>query len=477
MMLKTQLGDFTVANGHIDWPTGLEDLDRDFNPELREEDIPHADLVICERLQNIFGGQIIDNEIATQMEMVLSKSQVLDFVLKGGEGSGNFGHAGRPGEVGGSADDGVQNTSSADASGGDLDTSDEIQHLHGASLALRAITDQQSTPPMAGHPSWRPGATADLNADNVSDFSRVGVGAMDVPPPPPVPSLPNLTRQERQVETSFIRAYEQDPDGLAGRYRDAVVSSVAETDEPPVFATDDAKGLSQTWDSGTMDQDQRATNRSTMNIALHQTANAIAKRAFVQYLDTLSEGDNILVTVGGCGAGKGYALKQLAKTDADIAGLKSSAQVIWDSAGDQNATENPWVQQEAEARGLNVTYLYVHADPKIRWSDKKMGVVARANDTKDGRMIDAMVFVDSYALGAKNHQAFYEEYRDSPSANFVFIDGNTLTRSNGIPPEGLAIDRQELYKFAVEAVLTNSDISPRVRAGALVGRRIWKSLK
>lgn len=300
---------------------------------------------------------------------------------------------------------------------------------------------------------------------------------MDVPPPPPVPSLPNLTRQERQVETSFIRAYEQDPDGLAGRYRDAVVSSVAETDEPPVFATDDAKGLSQTWDSGTMDQDQRATNRSTMNIALHQTANAIAKRAFVQYLDTLSEGDNILVTVGGCGAGKGYALKQLAKTDADIAGLKSSAQVIWDSAGDQNATENPWVQQEAEARGLNVTYLYVHADPKIRWSDKKMGVVARANDTKDGRMIDAMVFVDSYALGAKNHQAFYEEYRDSPSANFVFIDGNTLTRSNGIPPEGLAIDRQELYKFAVEAVLTNSDISPRVRAGALVGRRIWKSLK
>src|SRR5262249_17451605 len=140
---------------------------------------------------------------------------------------------------------------------------------------------------------------------------------------------------------------------------------------------------------------KRAKNRATLNLALHQTANAIAKRAFVQHLNTLKEGDEILVTVGGCGAGKGYALGNVPEALA----MKDRSKAVWDSAGDQNATENPWIQSEAEARGLKVNYIYVHADPYSQWAHPERGVVKRAADPKDGRMVDAYVFADSYAIG------------------------------------------------------------------------------
>jgi hypothetical protein len=59
------------------------------------------------------------------------------------------------------------------------------------------------------------------------------------------------------------------------------------------------------------DAEARAEVRSTLNTPLHQTADAIAKRAFLAHIDGLSDemkAKGLLVTVGGCGAGKGFAL-------------------------------------------------------------------------------------------------------------------------------------------------------------------------
>jgi hypothetical protein len=178
----------------------------------------------------------------------------------------------------------------------------------------------------------------------------------------------------------------------------------------------------------------------------------------------------VLVTVGGVGAGKGHALKNF--PEALDAKLKSKA--VWDSAGDQNASENPWVQEHAEARGLKVTYVYVHVDPYDQWANPEKGVVKRAGDPKDGRMVDARVFADSYAIGATNHKSFHETNKNNPAASFIFLDNSSKTpqRIPGIPAEALKIDATDLTYHAVNAVLA-SDAPAHVKRGATLHPRIW----
>jgi len=308
---------------------------------------------------------------------------------------------------------------------------------------------------------------ADKNQDGVTDKARVGVPAMDVPPPPPIPRIPNLDERARAVEESFIAHYEDDPEGVAGQFRELVGSM----GDPPTFGTDDAKCLTDAWSDP--DPESRAENRATLNTCLHQAANAIAKRAFLQHLDTLKEGDEIMVTVGGCGAGKGFALKNNPKALEQ----KGKSKAVWDSAGDQNATENPWILAEAEKRGLKATFVYVHADPERQWADPERGVVKRASDPKDGRMVDAKVFADSYAIGARNHHAFHQANKDNPNASFVFLDNTGKPKEvSGVPKEALAYDSAKLAEFA-ERTVEKSSAPDRVKTGALQGRKIWGKAK
>jgi hypothetical protein len=326
---------------------------------------------------------------------------------------------------------------------------------------------------------YDPITTQDSDGDGVTDAARVGVPAFEVPPPPTVGRLPNLTPDERAVETEFADAFEQDPDGAAGKYL-----AMVKGDPPPTFETDAAKMLHAGWKGEGADQEKRAEFRSTMNVALHQTANAIAKRAFVQHLDSMSDEEKakgILVTVGGCGAGKGYALETLAGegyTDFN----KKLYGAVWDSAGDQNATENPWILKEAEARGIKVTYAYVSADPEVSWADEgdpktgrpARGVVARAMKPKDGRMVDSKVFADSYVIGAKNHAAFAE--RNKGRARFVYVkNGQPIESLDGVPSSDTGRDKGKLHDFAVRTIEQRAKGLPsRVKRGALIGERVWR---
>lgn len=325
-----------------------------------------------------------------------------------------------------------------------------------------------SDKPSGGSPkAYTPDPTHDSDGDGVTDAARVGVPAFDVPPPPKIGRLPGLDQHGSAVQDAFISHYESDPDKVASQFLDVVTKS----GEPPTFGTDDAKCLTDAWSDP--DPEKRAENRATLNCALHQTANAIAKRSFLQHLDTLSKGDEIMVTVGGCGAGKGFALKH----DATALEAKGRAKAVWDSAGDQNATESPWILKEAEDRGLKVTFVYVHADPKTQWADPNRGVVKRASDPKDGRMVDAKVFADSYAIGARNHHAFHQANKDNPSARFIFLDNTGKPKQiAGVPEEALRLDADELAKFASEAV-SKADVPPRVKAGGTIGERIWGGKK
>jgi hypothetical protein len=314
----------------------------------------------------------------------------------------------------------------------------------------------------------------ETHEDGITKAARVGVPAREIPDK--VPTLPNLSARERRVEKAFKEKFEQNPDGVTDKFLTIVKKKAAADGAAPTFGTDDAKVLSKHWASPELDKDpeQRMRNRATLNLALHQTANAIAKRAFLKHLDTLQPGDKVMVTVGGVGAGKGYGLevdKETGKPRVPEAhALAQQAKAIWDSAGDQNATENPWIQAELEKRGLKGIYAYTHTDPYEQWTRKGRGVVHRANNPKDGRMVDAKVFADSYALGAKNHHAFHQANLNNPNAEFVFMQDGKLIP--GVPQEALDLDRHHLTKHAVQK-LHESDAPEHVKHGGSVGVRIW----
>jgi hypothetical protein len=351
-------------------------------------------------------------------------------------------------------------------------TSDAAAAARGAEkrkASLRAIAAEKTTPPPPGH-SYDPKITAEKGKP--AGAARVGVPANEIPPPPPIQRLPNLTERERFVEHSFAAAYEAEPDGMAQIYREHEVAKAAlkMDGRPPTFSTDDAKGESPAWHSP--DKAFQAENRATLNLALHQTANAIAKRAFVQHLDTLKPGDAITVTCGGCGSGKGFAIDNVKEAKA----LKLGSKAVWDSAGDQNATENPWIQREAEKRGLKVNYLYVHADPKQQWAHPELGVVKRASDPADGRMVDAKVYADSYALGAKNFQAFADAHAHNPRASFTCLENrgkDGVAKIAGLPKAALRINGKALAKYATDS-LQSSSAPPHVKRGGSIGVRVWK---
>lgn len=333
-----------------------------------------------------------------------------------------------------------------------------------AAAPVAPARQQDKQPKLKTAVDYSPDVEKSTHGDGVTDAARVGLPGRMVPTPPGIPRLPNLNPTERKAEAKFASDFESNPDGLANDFLDMVKAGK----RPPTFGTDDAKMLTAEW-AGPAGED-RSQRRATLNTALHQTANAIAKRAFLKHLDSLPKRASIMVTVGGCGAGKGYSLGNV-----DIAkNAAAQSQAVWDSAGDQNATENPWLQEEAEKRGLTVTYVYVHADPRTSWADPNRGVIKRANNPEDGRMVDADVFADSYAIGAKNHKAFAEANKKNPNAKFIFIDsaGKPPTLVDGIPDEATKIDRKELAAFAKEA-LDKADAPPHIKDGGSVGKRIW----
>lgn len=313
--------------------------------------------------------------------------------------------------------------------------------------------------------------------------ARVGVPAHVVPPPPDkIERLPNLTETERYHEDAFAKMFEQNPDGFADRIIGEMQAGRL-GDAPNIFATDEAKMMYDPWrGQSTMGPngkpiltDQTKAFRATMNTALHQTANASMKRAFVRYLDEVvskqpSEQRHVLVTAGGVAAGKGHALKNIGHMN----DLQHSASAVWDSAGEQNSTELDWVADLCRDRGIKMTAVFVNANPQEVWATPHGGVIERANDK--GRMVDARAFADSYTHGAKNFQRFVDNNRDNPNVATAIIDnprGSAPQQLPSIPEHVLSMHPDALYATCLQQLSASPQATPAIKAGGAAGLRIW----
>lgn len=375
---------------------------------------------------------------------------------------------------------------------------------------LKAISSEDTVPPEEGREVLP-------DAPPTAERSRVGVPGNAVPPPPGVPRLKNATMAERMVESRFANDFEANVGKYVEDFTNALLKSgVDETNKKhagdpnnpvkpvkpdpnfrtcPTFETDAAKMMSIDYNPKGVSKAEGLMAKGLYNVATHQTANAICKKAFVKYLDDvvqhLPENDRrVLVTSGGCGSGKGFAVG--AALGSEVMGNHAAC---WDAAGEQNGTENQWIMDECEKRGIRPTYVFVHAEPGTIWEDPKGGVVERAGEK--GRMVDAQLFVDSYVDGAKNFQAFMDKAKkDGKAADFKIID-NTVkgTKPDGktfwtheipaIPKKAFRQDKKKLYDRCVKVLAASANIpanekgaiTPSILRGGLIGGRCFKGKK
>lgn len=336
------------------------------------------------------------------------------------------------------------------------------------------ITREGTAPPAGKRKPYDIDPNGDKDKDGVTDAARVGLCGSCTAPPAEVPRLPNLTPDERDVEERFASAFEGNPEAFVDEYRERQRKGLI-GDAPNVFSTDDAKLLNPDYNPEG-DDAIRKDAMGRYNAVVHQTANAIAKRAFLKHLDDLEKlpkddpKRSILVTNGGVASGKGYALGNVEETKA----LAGQVGAVWDSAGEQNGTESPWVLEEAKKRGLKVTMVFVDSDPKETWENPKRGVVERAK--KIGRMVDARVFADSYAIGARNFKALHDKHKDSEGVDFVILSsrGGAPKRVDSVPEVALKQNEDDIYADALEALDNFPDLPPAVKRGGSIGQRIWQ---
>lgn len=319
-----------------------------------------------------------------------------------------------------------------------------------------------------------PDINKDEDGDGIPDYSRVGVPANEVPTK--VPRLPNLSPEERMVESLAISQFEAAPDSYAETYQQMLEFGASQSSDPnfgKTFNTDNAKDTLISYARG-------PNERAKFNYAVHQVSNAIAKRAFSKYLDEHAQpGGTVLVTAGGVSAGKGFALEN----NPAVQAVANQSVAIWDSAGEQNGIETDWVIKQAEARGMKVEVAFIDAGASAEAEPKNMGsplyrCVKRAK--KIGRMCDAQLIADSYEVGAKNMVSTMRKYGNDGEVKFHVIKpgpgGKGFDVSDKPPrvPNGNKI-RENMVNFirgGASAVFGGKVPEPVVST-ALWHQRVW----
>lgn len=396
--------------------------------------------------------------------------------LNGGKGSGNWGHAGRPGKRGGSSARG-----------------------HGAS-GRSAFTKRQQE-------EARNTAKVGLRVDpleletegigkGMTKAAIVGVAGSEIPEK--VPRLEGLDENQQAIESQFAELWED------RNKRERAISILREkfrnSDGSMTIETDAVKELDSRWGSKERIKElqEKRKNKTISdaeykelrqylefqqqnNTVLHQTANALAKETLRREIESRKangEEVNLMVTSGGCAVGKGFGLEPNGRkairdntsdkslvSDYERRTTPNRNMIIWDSAGDQNATELPWV---ASQNVDHVTFVHTVGNGAKNASNTKSGLVQRAVDK--GRMVDANVFSQSYWIGNYNFQVFYDNNSSNPKFSFFKVEnpgkGNGPTKLID-PNSTSSFDKSYLSaNQAIQLIEKNLDSNPTTSSDA-----------
>lgn len=278
-----------------------------------------------------------------------------------------------------------------------------------------------------------------------------------------IPRLPNLTEQERAWESAFV-------DQLCGDVRGTVAAYRAKLGANHVYSVDAAKRLFAGWGPKKRPtNDAERTIRAAGNAALHAVATTIANLAFMQRLDemaTLPHHDpakEVVITVGGCAAGKGNGL--------EIAGGQPGA--VYDSAGEGEATDIMAKLKACLSRGIRVRFLTVYAHPQAA----AQRLIDRAETS--GRIVDLVAFARSHTNGVENFRSVCasSEFQSAKADGLVSVtvlhrnaEGDVVkTDRHDVPAP--TVSTQDLLFIALQK-LAKADTrarAERVLRGALSG--------
>lgn len=396
--------------------------------------------------------------------------------LNGGKGSGNWGHAGRPGKRGGSS---ARGHGASGRSGFTKRQQEEARNT--AKTGLRVDPLEIETEGIG---------------KGMTKAAIVGVAGNEIPDK--VPRMDGLDENQRAIENQFAELWED------RNKRERAIAILREkfrnSDGSMTIETDAVKELDSRWGSKERIKELKAKQKDGTisaaesdelnnylsfqqrnNTVLHQTANVLAKETLRREIESRKangEEVNLLVTSGGCAVGKGFGLEEVGRRairdntsnkslvdDYNARTTPDRNMIIWDSAGDQNATELPWV---ASQNVDHVTFVHTVGNGAKNASNAKSGLVQRAVDK--GRMVDANVYSQSYWIGNYNFQVFYDNNNGNPKFSFFKVEnpgkGNGPTKL--IDPSSTSdFDRSYLSaNQAIQLIERNLDSNPATSTNA-----------
>lgn len=402
--------------------------------------------------------------------------------LNGGKGSGNWGHSGRLGLVGGSAARGHG------VSGRSAFTKRQQEEARNtAKIGLRVDPLELETKGIG---------------KGMTKAAIVGVAGDEIPEK--VPRLDGLDENQQAIESQFAELWED------RNKRERAIAILREKFRNPdgsmTIETDAVKELDSRWGSKERIkklQDNRKSGtisaaeldelnnylsfQQRNNTVLHQTANVLAKETLRREIESRKangEEVNLMVTSGGCAVGKGFGLEPNGRkairentsdkslvSDYERRTTPNRNMIIWDSAGDQNATELPWV---ASQNVDHVTFVHTVENGAKNASNAKSGLVQRAVDK--GRMVDANVYSQSYWIGNYNFQVFYDNNNSNPKFSFFKVEnpgkGNGPTKLVD-PSSTSGFDKSYLSaNQAIQLIEKNLDSNPTTSSDATMKANI-----
>ena len=223
-----------------------------------------------------------------------------------------------------------------------------------------------------------------------------------------VPRDPNLSAGDKAIETRLAARVTDDFEKAAADY-----ANLKDSMGGKVLNVDIARELSPEY----------LADR-TKSAAVHEPSSYFIKRLYEEKLAEINDGDTVLFTSGGTGAGKTTAIQNVPSARA----LLEDAAIVYDTNMNSLTSAVKKVEQALEA-GANVRIIHVQRDPVEALVNGSLPrALNQAKKYGTGRTVPLEAHADTHRGSAEVIQQLAEHYKDDPRVAIRVIDN---TRGKG----------------------------------------------